>query len=72
MNKEEYAELHYLLGKYKYSLGEMIASNIKNGKQINQYNDLIDKINDILRFCIIMDNKEKRLELISSLFYFTI
>lgn len=60
MNKEEYAELHYLLGKYKYSLGEMIASNIKNGKQINQYNDLIDKINDILRFCIIMDNKEEK------------
>lgn len=60
MNKEEYAELHYLLGKYKYSLGEMIASNIENGKQINQYNDLIDKINDILRFCIIMDNKEEK------------
>ena len=57
MNKEEYAELHYLLGKYKYSLGEMIASNIKNGKQINQYNDLIDEINDILRFCIIIDNE---------------
>lgn len=60
MNKEEYAELHYLLGKYKYSLGEIIASNIENGKQINQYNDLIDKINDILRFCIIMDNKEEK------------
>ena len=60
MNKEEYAKLHYLLGKYKYSLGEMIASNIKNGKQINQYNDLIDEINDILRFCIIMDNKEEK------------
>lgn len=60
MNKEEYAELHYLLGKYKYSLGEIIASNIENGKQINQYNDLIDEINDILRFCIIMDNKEEK------------
>lgn len=60
MNKEEYAELHYLLGKYKYSLGEIIASNVENDKQINQYNDLIDKINDILRFCIIMDNKEEK------------
>lgn len=60
MNKEEYAELHYLLGKYKYSLGEIIASNIENGKQINRYNDLIDKINDILRFCIFMDNKEEK------------
>lgn len=59
MNKEEYAELHYLLGKYKYSLGEMITSNIENGKLIKQYNDLIDKINDILRFCII-DNKEEK------------
>lgn len=59
MNKEEYAELHYLLGKYKYSLGEMITSNIENSKQIKQYNDLIDKINDILRFCII-DNKEEK------------
>ena len=29
MNKEEYAELHYLLGKYKYYLGEIIASNIE-------------------------------------------
>lgn len=63
MNKEEYAELHYLLGKYKYSLGEMITSNIENGKQIKQYNDLIDKINDILRFCII-DNKEEKTRVI--------
>ena len=60
MNKEEYAELHYLLGKYKYYLSEIIASNIENGKQINQYIDLIDKINDILRFRIIMDNKEEK------------
>lgn len=57
MNKEEYAQLHYLLGKYKYFLGEMLTSNIKNGEQIKLYNDLIDEINNILRFCIIMDNE---------------
>lgn len=60
MNKEEYAELHYLLGKYKYSLGEMVARSTENNKIIKQCNDLIDKINDILRFYIIVDNKEEK------------
>ena len=60
MNKEEYAELHYLLGKYTYSLGEMVARSTENNKIIKQCNDLIDKINDILRFYIIVDNKEEK------------
>lgn len=59
MNKEEYAELHYLLGKYKYDLGEMILKNISNDHIVKQYEGLIDKINDILRFCIIVNKEEK-------------
>ena len=54
MDKEEYAELHYLLAKLKYCLAEMqINSNHKN-----LFDKQIDEINDICKICII-DGKEK-------------
>lgn len=46
MDKEEYAELHYLLAKLKYACAE-IALNVSSA------DDIIEKINDIQRIVII-------------------
>lgn len=58
MSREEYAEMHYLLAKLKYMLAEMLV----NGPGVKtQYQELIDKIDDICRMCIIDDKKGKDL-----------
>lgn len=54
MSKEEYAELHYLLAKLKYTCAEM-----KNSVSMLEINDLIEKINDVQRILII-DKKDNQ------------
>lgn len=54
MSKEEYAELHYLLAKLKYTYAEMI-----NSVSMLEINDLIEKINDVQRILII-DEKDNQ------------
>lgn len=52
MDKEEYAELHYLLAKLKYTCAEML-----NNFNMLELNDMIEKINDVQRMLFI-DKKE--------------
>ena len=52
MDKEEYAELHYLLAKLKYTCAEMIDS-----LNMLELDDMIEKINDVQRMLFI-DKKE--------------
>lgn len=52
MDKEEYAELHYLLAKLKYTCAEML-----NNFNRLELNDMIEKINDVQRMLFI-DKKE--------------
>ena len=59
MNKEEYAQLCYLLGKLKYSFGEMA---IKSNTVYKDFNKLCDNIDQITRICII-DNEDKEIYL---------
>lgn len=56
MSKEEYAEMHYLLAKLKYVLAEM-SLNVPSVRTENL--ELINKIDDICRICIIDDEKVK-------------
>lgn len=56
MDKEEYAELHYLLAKLKYSCAEMIVK----GVGCLEFDDVIEKINDIQRILII-DKKDNQI-----------
>lgn len=51
MDKEEYAELHYLLAKLKYTCAEML-----NNFNMLELNDMIEKINDVQRM-LFVDNK---------------
>lgn len=51
MSKEEYAELHYLLAKLKYTYAEMALPKVSSAY------DIIEKINDIQRI-IIIDKKD--------------
>ena len=54
MSKEEIAELYYLLGKLRYCYAEMA---INNNKQLNKFNEISNKIEDILKI-IPIDNKK--------------
>ena len=54
MSKEEYAQMHYLLGKLKYMLAEI---SLGSDSTITKNLELIDKIDDICRLCIIDDGK---------------
>lgn len=56
MNKEEYAELCYLLGKLKYCFAE---SAVKSNHLMKKYNEISDNINAILTGMIIIDNKKE-------------
>lgn len=58
MSKEEYAELHYLLAKLKYSCAEMIGS-----VSMLEIDDMIEKINDVQRI-LIVDGKDNQTLLI--------
>lgn len=53
MDKEEYAELHYLLAKLKYSCAEIMVK----GVGCLEFDDMIEKINDVQRI-LIMDKKD--------------
>lgn len=55
MDKEEYAELHYLLAKLKYTCAEMITNS-----NILKFDDMIEKINDIQRLLFI-DGKNNQI-----------
>jgi hypothetical protein len=59
MSKEEYAQLCYLLGKLKYSYGEM---SIKSNTVFKEFNKLAENIDAITRVCII-DNENKEVYL---------
>ena len=54
MDKEEYAELHYLLAKLKYACAEMI-----NNFNMLELNDMIEKINDVQNMLFI-DGKDNQ------------
>ena len=56
MSREEYAEMHYLLAKLKYMLADM-SLNIPSVRTKNL--ELIDKIDDICKICIIDNEKGK-------------
>lgn len=53
MDKEEYAELHYLLAKLKYTCAEIVVKSVSS----SVFDDMIEKINDIQRILII-DKKD--------------
>lgn len=55
MNKEEYAELYYLLGKLRYCYAE---SSINSEILMKRYEKISNEIEDILKV-IIIDGKEK-------------
>lgn len=48
MDKEEYAELHYLLAKLKYTCAEMV-----NNFNMLELDDMIEKINDVQRMLFV-------------------
>ena len=50
MSKEEYAQLYYLLGKLKYSIGEFY-----DVKKLNNLNSEIQKIDAVLVSPILID-----------------
>lgn len=52
MSKEEYAQLYCLLGKLKYSIGELY-----NVRSLNNLNSDIQKIDALLTLPLIMDGK---------------
>lgn len=54
MSKEDYAQLHYLLAKLKYTLAELSLNRVNE----KLFNKQIDEIDDICKICII-DGKEK-------------
>ena len=54
MDKEEYAELHYLLAKLKYTCAEMI-----NNINMLEIDDMIEKISDVQRI-LIVDGKDNQ------------
>lgn len=54
MDKEEYAELHYLLAKLKYTCAEMI-----NNINMLEIDDVIKNINDVQRI-LIVDGKDNQ------------
>lgn len=54
MSKEEFAELYYLLGKLRYCYAETIINN----KQLNKFNEISNKIEDILKIIPIDNEKD--------------
>lgn len=50
MTKEDYAQLYYLLGKLKYSIGEFY-----DVKKLNNLNSEIQKIDAVLALPILID-----------------
>lgn len=59
MSKEEYAELWYLLGKLKYTIGEFILDKPSIQKQ---FQEAMDSIDAITKICIIdKDDKKTRI-----------
>ena len=57
MSKEEYAQLCYLLGKLKYSFGEIaIRSNVV----MKDFNKICDSINIITKTCLIDGDEQTR------------
>lgn len=50
MTREEYAQLYCLLGKLKYSIGELY-----NVRKLNNLNSDIQKIDALLTLPLIMD-----------------
>lgn len=57
MDKEEYAELHYLLAKLKYTCAEMV-----NNFNMLELDDMIEKINDVQRM-LFVDKKDNQITL---------
>lgn len=55
MSKEEYAEMCYLLGKLKYCFAE---SSLKSFTIRKQFDEIANKINEIMNAMIMIDNKE--------------
>lgn len=61
MSKEEYAELWYLLGKLKYTIGEFTLNKPSMQKEFQKATDSIDTITKI---CIIDgDNKKNTINM---------
>ena len=54
MDKEEYAELHYLLAKLKYTCAEMVSNF-----NMLEIDDMIENINNIQRI-LIVDGKDNQ------------
>lgn len=50
MTKEDYEQLYFLLGKLKYSIGELY-----NVRKLNNLNSDIQKIDALLTLPLIMD-----------------
>lgn len=55
MDKEEYAELHYLLAKLKYTCAEMV-----NKLNMLEFDDMIEKINDVQRILFVELSVDKK------------
>lgn len=53
MNKQDYAELHYLLAKLKYELEIILLESDANSKYARQIRTQIGEIDDIMKIFII-------------------
>lgn len=53
MTKEDYTQLYYLLGKLKYSIGELY-----NVRKLNNLNSDIQKIDALLTLPLIIDGTD--------------
>ena len=57
MSREEYAEMCYLLGKLKYCFAE---SSLKSSIIRKQFDEITNKINEIMNAMIFIDNEENK------------
>lgn len=58
MNKEEWAELCYLLAKLRYTIAlDICCVSSSNNEYIESQNKLIDEINDIMKIVRIDENE---------------
>ena len=53
MNKNEYADLHYLLAKLKYELEIILLESDANSKYAKQVRTQIGEIDDIMKIFIV-------------------
>lgn len=53
MNKNEYANLHYLLAKLKYELEMVLMEIDANSKYAKQVRTQIEEIDDIMKIFIV-------------------